>query len=524
MNLYRTIMNDAFDYELQDMWQVLTENGAKFGNGGTILHKLLDDEDDIEANEEFIIYLLDNWNVNSKYFYLDLENTILLGEVGFDADRQGITALQIACYEGDFEMAESLMKVGAKAKVVDNDGNTALHYASVSDEDTEEIIPLLIIDGVDNQYGITPLHIACECSEPYVAALLTHFGANASVLDSNKNNVLHYLMRSEGDEEELHMVLVVFLDLNIFDINTQNIYGTTALHLACQYCHYKLVKVLLLEEAKVDILDNDNNSALHYASYSNKSSEKLIRRLLRRGLNINEPNKNGVSPLHLACNCGNLETAQILLAKGANINDVDYNELDALHYASSSTDTNTNLITLLLDKGLNVNCVNKYGASPLHFARKSDNIDVLLEAGAQLQSLDNNNNNILHYVSRTTDEVIELLNYLLSAADFNVNAQNNCGTTPLQLACKSGNFLFVKELYEHGAELNILDNDKKSALHYALESSEQNNSFINYLIYNGIDVNVQDDHGKTPLELACSTNNYQVVETLIEFGAGAEMS
>ncbi|KAJ3652753.1 hypothetical protein Zmor_018690 [Zophobas morio] len=260
--------------------------------------------------------------------------------------------------------------------------------------------------------------------------------------------------------------------------------------------------MLLSEGARTDISDNDSNTALHYACSSAKPNEKIIYLLLRRGLNVNAPNKNGTSPFHLACKYASFAISEILLGRGANKNDVDRNGNTALHYASSSNYTNTGLINLLLDSGLEVNSVNNYGASPVHLARKSDNIDMLLKAGGQLHSLDNNKNNILHYVSQRANENVKLLNHLLSVADFNLNARNNCGTTPLQLACRSGNFLIVEKLHETGAELNILDNDNKNALHYALQSPKENTCLVNYLIHNGIiDVNAQDVQGKTPLEL-----------------------
>ena len=151
-----------------------------------------------------------------------------------------------------------------------------------------------------NQYVIASLHVACEQGAKKAIVKLIHAGANSALLDNDKNNALHYMVRTENNDDDLCSLVMFFLVSNIFDVNAPNVFGTTALHLACQHCNYKFVKMLLSEGARTDISDNDSNTALHYACSSAKPNEKIIYLLLRRGLNVNAPNKNGTSPFHLA--------------------------------------------------------------------------------------------------------------------------------------------------------------------------------------------------------------------------------
>lgn len=52
-----------------------------------------------------------------------------LGQV--DSKNQGRTALQLAAYLGQVELARLLLQAGAAVDLPDDEGNTALHYAAL---------------------------------------------------------------------------------------------------------------------------------------------------------------------------------------------------------------------------------------------------------------------------------------------------------------------------------------------------------------------------------------------------------
>lgn len=48
-----------------------------------------------------------------------------------DSKNQGRTALQLAAYLGQVELARLLLQAGAALDLPDDEGNTALHYAAL---------------------------------------------------------------------------------------------------------------------------------------------------------------------------------------------------------------------------------------------------------------------------------------------------------------------------------------------------------------------------------------------------------
>jgi hypothetical protein len=74
---------------------------------------------------------------------------------------------------------------------------------------------------------------------------------------------------------------------------------TTALMFCAMGGHVDLIDMLLKKGAKVDRLDLQRRSALHYASWHGR--HQAAARLLEAGANPNLVDRQGCTPLHLAC-------------------------------------------------------------------------------------------------------------------------------------------------------------------------------------------------------------------------------
>ncbi len=114
------------------------------------------------------------------------------------------------------------------------------------------------------------------------------------------------------------------------NINAQDSFGQTALHLAVKI-GFEVIVWALLEEAKgidVNIKDDQGKTALHRAVEKNtcKQREKVVRLLLKAGTNINAQDFLGQTALQVAITEGiSKEIIQLLLAqKMGNINKPDY--------------------------------------------------------------------------------------------------------------------------------------------------------------------------------------------------------
>ena len=109
----------------------------------------------------------------------------------------------------------------------------------------------------------------------------------------------------------------------------------------------------------------------------------------------------------------------------------------------------------------------------------------------------------------------EIVRYLLSIDDINVNLQDNFGLTPLGVACENNHFEIVKILTQRqDIDVNALSIDStplvvaiNNGFHYILE---------HLLKQDDINVNLQDNSGLTPLGLACENNHFEIVKILTQ--------
>ena len=81
-----------------------------------------------------------------------------------------------------------------------------------------------------------------------------------------------------------------------------------------------------------------------------------------------------------------------------------------------------------------------------------------------------------------------------------INVRDKGGSTPLMRASLHGNTVIVDLLIACGMCIDAQDNSGKTALHYAAQ--EQHCSIVEHLIDAGANVNSQDGHGNSPLGMA----------------------
>lgn len=183
-----------------------------------------------------------------------------------------------------------------------------------------------------------------------------------------------------------------------------------------------------------------------------------------------------------------------------------------------------------------VNSKDRYGRTPLHLSVQSKQEEItkiILEHNADAALQDNNGNTPLHLAAQNHDcGTTELL---LSYNKTIVDVQNNSGSTPLHLAStrqvihQSASSLPSREslniaqaLLNHGANVNLQDEDGNTALHHAvnhfyhLEIAEM---LLNY----GANVNVQSNTGDTALHRAASYGHHLTVILLLKNGANVHL-
>ena len=450
-----------------------------------------------------------------------IEYLLSLGMTVNMTDKSGLTPLMCACYKGGrLDNIKRLLELGADIQQLDlNAGWSALHFAArdSSPEIIEYLLSLGMTVNMTEKSGQTPLMCAClEGGRLDNIKRLLELGADIQQLEFNAGwSALHFAAR-DSSPEIIEYLLSLGMTVNMTDKS-----GQTPLMCAC-YKGGRLdnIKRLLELDADIQQLDlNDGWSALHFAAED--SSPEIIEYLLSLGMTVNMTDKSGRTPLMCACyKGGRLDNIKRLLELGADIQQLDLNAgWSALHFAA--TYSSPEIIEYLLSLGMTVNMTSKTGQTPLMCAclegGRLDNIKRLLELGADIQQLEFNDGwSPLHFAAR--DSSPEIIEYLLSLG-MTVNMTDKSGQTPLMCACyKGGRLDNIKRLLELGADIQQLDYDGWSALHFAAGDSSP--EIIEYLLSLGMTVNMITNSGMTPLLVAChSVESNGNISILLKSGA-----
>mmetsp|Transcript_10353 Transcript_10353/g.15976 ORF Transcript_10353/g.15976 Transcript_10353/m.15976 type:complete len:532 (+) Transcript_10353:168-1763(+) len=114
---------------------------------------------------------------------------------------------------------------------------------------------------------------------------------------------------------------------------------------------------------------------------------------------------------------------------------------------------------------------------------------------------------------------------LLSQIDPNCHNAEDFGNTPLHYCLRYVSMKGMKLLLKAGMNINITNELQMTAINYALlyvpEDDKKHEKFkcIEYLLKKGANPNTGDKGGHTPLELAASKGNMEMVSLLLSYGA-----
>ncbi|KAK9878014.1 hypothetical protein WA026_020642 [Henosepilachna vigintioctopunctata] len=150
-----------------------------------------------------------------------------------------------------------------------------------------------------------------------------------------------------------------------------------------------------------------------------------------------------------------------------------------------------------------------------------ENLKRLVLQGNSLRVVDNNGDTPLHHAVRMfTPENMDILKYLLSIEDIDLEATNHTGMTPLLTAVKNMNEIAGLLLIEAGADSNMASSEYTTPLHYSAKFSSK---LSEALILRGAEINAIDANMDTPLHCAISTNSFEVVPMLLYYNADTNL-
>ena len=253
-------------------------------------------------------------------------------------DKNGLTALMVACQKGNKEIVEKLLLKGANPNLKDNQLNTALHFAT--ETGSQEIVRMLInkkASITSNMNDITPLHIATK--------------------------------KVSGNKE-----IVLLLINNGATINQKSkITGETPFINALNTGNLELINLLVLNGANIADRDKNNVTTLMLAAKS--ALPQLVKEISEMGIDPNERSKLGTTALHYAAMGGNQEIIEFLISKGCDLSLKTNESETVIGYAVLSKKPDVVKTFLNYKADVNARCIKNY--TPLMYALKNNDHEMV---------------------------------------------------------------------------------------------------------------------------------------------------
>ncbi|PVD33486.1 hypothetical protein C0Q70_04742 [Pomacea canaliculata] len=227
-------------------------------------------------------------------------------------------------------------------------------------------------------------------------------------LDSEGMAVLHRLAMFDSDD---HIRLLHYFISKGANVNLQNTFGDTPLHIAAKNSNWMMMEALLHRQAYSDVTNCEQFSVLHImASYTDSKPfskiDQIFQLLIFNNNNVNKKDGEGNTALHLAALAGNITFMKTLLDHGARAEGVNDEQKTVLHMMAmtkrevfSNINPCINVLVLTVKRGADIQQKNCDGNSALHLAAKHDNwglVEFLLKYVDDAAQPDSEGFNILH--------------------------------------------------------------------------------------------------------------------------------
>lgn len=203
-------------------------------------------------------------------------------ETNYNSNQYYANEFYHACVNGDFELALCMLKMGVNLNVKFENGQNLLHIACMK-----------------NFYGLVHLLIKFGCNE-YLKDNFGRTSLHYAALN-NSTSIVRYLIEKNtfNNNYDTDLLTKDFL-------NTRDIYGKTALHLACEKNNKEPLMIILSSGlADINLADNELNTPVMLAYFN--SHWDLFEILVKSGSQLNS------SILRHICTTGNMNAFRILL-------------------------------------------------------------------------------------------------------------------------------------------------------------------------------------------------------------------
>ncbi|XP_069825414.1 ankyrin repeat domain-containing protein 50-like isoform X2 [Dendropsophus ebraccatus] len=360
-------------------------------------------------------------------------------------DKEGLTPLLVAAYEGQEEVAELLLEAGANPDKAGKDQMTPLLAASSGGH--AETVRVLLLWGastdVSDKEGRSALLLAAAAARGEEAVrVLLHRGLNENHQDHLGWTALHWAA-CEGRRSVCRTLIDGGAKVGVKDRD-----GYTPLLLAAEEGHTGCVELLINRGSPVSQQGRDGMTALCFAALAGHKA--TVELLLRKGADPDVKTTQGKPLLHLLALQGLTDIAKVLLEHGADPEGRDLEERTALH--ASCWQGDVEMAHLLVEAGrANCNAFDKENRTPFHCAawRGQANIaQLLISKGAFTDAQCSQGATPLCIAAQ--EGHYELARVLLEEGKASPFHSDHYGRTPIKVAAKGGHVAIVHLLEAHG--------------------------------------------------------------------------
>lgn len=233
--------------------------------------------------------------------------------------------------------------------------------------------------------------------------------------------------------------------------------GALDLHAAIRGGQHELAAALLEHGASASERDAVGQTPLHLAAM--QGSGAMAELLVNNGALVDAA-VGGWTPLFLAAEHGAVDVVRVLMAAGAG---------SAVREGTSplilaADNGHVEALKAMIDLGGDVNAAGRDGWTALHSATGKAMVDVLVEAGANIEARDEDDDTALNYLAQyhASAPMRALVGH---GAD--INTQNGNGDTPLHFAARAagdqGAAALVDFLLRSGADETVVNRSNETA-------------------------------------------------------------
>ncbi|KAI8787368.1 ankyrin-3 [Biomphalaria glabrata] len=401
----------------------------------------------------------------------------------------GETALHVSARYGGLSVLRSLLREGANPMHQSKAGETALHIATRHChldivKELQEFVcqkrslhDAITLANQQNVEGEAPIHCAAEIKKSQahnefedtdLVRLILSYNANVTYTTKlTQESCLHYCARSGNADIMLEIVKHLGPQIQSI-VNKQSRNGQSPLLVASEQGHLDIVKILLKNQARVDIFDEHGKTALHLAAEN--GHEQVADMLLYQKAFVNAKSKHGLTPLHLAASNGNVALVKLLIEKhGATIDALTLAKKTSLHMAAQNGQKE--VCAALIKMKADTNATDVQGQTPLHLAAENNHSDVVklfLKHRPELVTMANINGMTCAHIAAAKGSAAVIKELMRFNKTIITTARNKTNdSTALHLAAEGGHAQVVKILLEAGASALDENADGMTALHLA---------------------------------------------------------